>query len=380
MKNMLLNFRARMFCLSEDEPLSVLSITVLILLDIFLLIVLFQGLDAQAKLLTQPDEYIPYVCQEIIIDKAWNENNRLDKLGNMVVDFHRSTYPVEERRVKLHPVCKELNDAIDSVKTDKSIIGLFEERDRISLLRREITRDSNKSEGQVLSPDLESLPSNTASERRFKELSIEIANIDHEINSNPKVVTLWGIINTAVSSQETIIKALRSSRFFFPIYEVLFQFLFLLPLLVVFYFWYKKSTKNRLQALLSTHLLVVVSIPIFLKIVQLILDIIPRQIIKKFIDLLDSVKLIAIWYYLVIGVAIAVSILLIYFLQKHLFNREKIVEKRIRNRVCVDCGKKLPDRDLYCTCCGASQYKVCPECSQNTYVNSKYCRGCGKKI
>jgi hypothetical protein len=380
MKNMLLNFRDRMFRLSEDEPLSVLSITVLILLDIFLLIILFQGLDAQSRLLTQPDEYIPYVCQEIIIDKAWNENNRLDKLGSIVVDFHRSTYPVEERRVKLHPVCKEINDAIDSVKTDKSIIRLFEERARISLLRNEITRDRDKSEGQVINPDLESLPTNTASERSFKELSIQIANIDQEINSNQKVVTLWGIIDKAASSQETIIKAFRGSRFFFPIYEVLFQFLFLLPLLVVFYLWYKKSTKNRLQALLSTHLLVVVSIPIFLKIVQLILDIIPRQIIKKFIDLLNSLNLIAIWYYLVIGLAIAVSILLIYFLQKHLFNREKIVEKRIRNRVCVDCGKKLPDRDQYCTSCGASQYKVCPECSQNTYVNSNFCRECGKKI
>ncbi|NLW48313.1 MAG: hypothetical protein GXY86_13390 [Firmicutes bacterium] len=52
--------------------------------------VLFQGLNAQSRLLTTPDEYVPYICQRIIIDRDWTENNRLDKLSDRVIDYHRS--------------------------------------------------------------------------------------------------------------------------------------------------------------------------------------------------------------------------------------------------------------------------------------------------
>jgi Double zinc ribbon len=368
---MLLNFKDRMFRLSEDESLSPLSILVIILLDIFLLTVLFQGLDAQSRLLTNPDQYIPYICQEIIIDKEWTENNRLDKLSDIVIGYHRETYNEVSQPGKMAPICKELVDAINTVKTDKEITKLFEERNQLLTLREEIKNNLS---------DVGSL-SEVRTNPKYIALSNQILAVNQRINANPKAIILWQVIGQSVAKQEIVIQSLRSYRYFFPLYEVLWQFLFLLPLLVLFYLWYQKSAnKNRLQGLISTHLLIVVSIPIFLKIIKFVLDIIPRQIIKNFIDLLDSLKLIAIWYYIVIGIAIGISILLIYVLQKHLFNRGKIIEKRIRNRNCIGCGKKLPAHDQHCFTCGADQYQVCPQCGQLTYVNSQYCRECGKKI
>ncbi|NLY74629.1 MAG: zinc ribbon domain-containing protein [Firmicutes bacterium] len=360
MKKMLLNFRNRMFRLDDDEPLSPLSVFVLILLDFFLLMVLFQGLDAHSRLLSSPDEYIPFLCQRIIIDRDWTENNRLDKLSKIVINYHRSTYQ-EEKTGKMHPLCKEVMDAIDRVKTDKAVIRLFEEREQLIKLQNE--------KGFLAEND-----------PKYIELSNEILEINQKINSNPKVTVLWSVIDKASVKQEELIKTLRNYRFIFPIYEILLQLLFLLPLLLVFYIWYKKSVNNRFQSVIATHLLVVVSIPIFLKMIELILNIIPEQIIKKFIDLLDSLKLIAIWYYIIIAIAIGITVLLIYHLQKHLFNRGKIIGKRIRNRNCVGCGKKLPDNDKYCFECGTSQYQACPECERLTYVNGNYCRECGKEI
>ncbi len=370
MKKIAKNLRDRMFRLSEDELLSPLSIVVLVLLDIFLLSVLFQGLDAQSRILTAPDEYIPYLCQDIIIDRNWTEYNRLDKLSDIVVDYHRSTYHQEAKPKKMDPLCKEVMNAINRVKTDKVIMRLFEDRDRLVTLQKEIKSDLK---------DVGSL-AEVRTNPEYIAVSNEILAINQKINSDPKVIALWSIIDGSSAKQEVVIKTLRNYRFIFPIYEVLIQFLFLLPLLVVFYIWYKKSVKNRFQSLISTHLLIVVSIPIFLKIIQFVLNIIPKQIIRKFIDLLDSLKLIAIWYYIVIGISIGSSILLIYFLQKHLFNREKIIEKRVRNRNCVGCGKKLPTGDKHCFTCGTDQYEVCPECNQLTYVDSKYCRECGKML
>lgn len=370
MKKAVKNFKDRMFRLSEDEPLSPLSILVLILLDVFLLTVLFQGLDAQSRFLTPPDDCIPYTCQEIIIDRNWTENNRLDKLGEIVVQYDRSTYKQDIKPISIYSVCKEIMDAINRVKTDKSITQLFEERNRLIMLQDEIKNSL---------ADVGSL-SEVKTNKKYIELSKKLLATNGKINSNTKVKELWSIIAKSETKKEEIIRSLRNYRHIFPLYEVLFQFLFLLPLLVLFLIWYKKSAKSRLQGLISTHLLSVVSIPIFLKASQFILEILPQQIIKKFIDMLDSLKLIAIWYYVIIGISIGISILLIYLLQKHLYNRAKIIEKRIRNKNCVGCGKKLPNDDKHCFTCGMDQYKVCQECSQLTYVNSKFCRVCGKKI
>jgi hypothetical protein len=137
MRKMLLNIRDRMFKLSEDEPLSPLSILVLIFLDIFLLTVLFQGLDAQSRLLTSPDDYVSEICQEIIIDKEWNENNRLDKLSDIVVMEHRSTYNQSSRPKNIYPICKDVINSLNQVKTEKFIINLFEDRDRLISLQKE---------------------------------------------------------------------------------------------------------------------------------------------------------------------------------------------------------------------------------------------------
>lgn len=359
-----------MFRLSEDEPLGPLSILILILLDIFLLIVLYRGLSAQSGLLTYPDEYIPYICQNIIIEKEWTENIRIDKLSDIVISYHRYPYKPVERQKKIYPICEEIIDAIDAVKIDTSIIQLFEERSQLKISQDEIRNNLRKT-GQL---------SEITNDQRYIELSNEIIKIDEEVNSNKNVIHLWNTIDSAMAKQEEVIEVLQDYRFFFPLYKTLFRFLFLLPLLILFYIWYRRSIESRLQGLISTHLLIVVSVPIFFEIVQFVLHIIPYQLIKRFIDLLEAIKLIALWYYIVIAIAVGISILLIYIFQKQLFNRGKVIEKRIRSRNCIRCGKKLPDNDKYCSSCGTVQFKTCPECDQLTYVNSNYCRECGKEL
>ena len=57
------NAKNRLTRTGTKEPLNFLSIIILIALDIFVLINIFQGLDFQTKQLTSPREAIPYACQ-----------------------------------------------------------------------------------------------------------------------------------------------------------------------------------------------------------------------------------------------------------------------------------------------------------------------------
>ena len=107
-------------------------------------------------------------------------------------------------------------------------------------------------------------------------------------------------------------------------------------------------------------------------------DIIPKILLKRIIDLLESLKLVAIWHYLVIALAVAAALFLIYIFQRKLFSREKLLERRISKGECQQCGKHLPAEACACPFCGFVQFKYCSHCMKPMHVHGKYCKACGK--
>ena len=77
---------------------------------------------------------------------------------------------------------------------------------------------------------------------------------------------------------------------------------FLLPLFIIFWIWNSRSIekKSSVQSLISSHLLVIAFIPIFIKVMEAIFDIIPKRLIEKILEFLVSFKLLAIWYYVLV--------------------------------------------------------------------------------
>jgi hypothetical protein len=172
---------------------------------------------------------------------------------------------------------------------------------------------------------------------------------------------------------------LRSLNFWYPVKRLGMQLTFLLPLFVVFYLWNAASIRKNhgIQILVSSHLLVVSFIPILCKIFETIYDIIPKTLLKEILDLLISLKLIAIWHYLVIALAIGTALLLIFIFQKKFFSRERLLERRIAKGECQECGKRIAAVTNACPFCGFVQFRPCPSCQQQTYVHGKHCRECG---
>jgi hypothetical protein len=157
------------------------------------------------------------------------------------------------------------------------------------------------------------------------------------------------------------------------------EMLFLLPLLTGFYYWNARSIARArpFQSLVSSHLLVVTFIPVLFKILELFYDIIPKKILKKVIDLLESLQLVALWYYLLMGLAVLAALTLIYLLQKKLFSRERLLARRIAKGQCQECGAQLRGDIAACPFCGAGQFRECSHCSRPTWLHGKYCRECG---
>lgn len=99
--------------------------------------------------------------------------------------------------------------------------------------------------------------------------------------------------------------------------------------------------------------------------------------LRELIALLQAWGLVAIWNYLVMAAAVGVALALVVLLQRKLFSRERLLERRIAKGLCQRCGKLLPGVAQACPFCGFRQYRPCAHCNRSTHVHARFCEACG---
>ena len=379
----------------DNQPLSKATLVILLFLDIFILTAIFNGLSAHTRQLSAPDDYIPTACRQMVIDHIWNPTNRLENLSQLVDNYTNSyTYRPQQALRERHPICTPYLTLLDQIKNDKALASSFDERQKAEREAQELQRRINQLKGSYDTALLEAIAQQPepateidATKAEFKQkssrlnsLKARITELETALNAEPKVAALWAKLQSSqASDRQTLLAELRSLNFWYPVKRFGMQMLFLLPLFAIFYVWNNASIrKNRgLQTLVSSHLLGVSFIPIFCKLIEAIYDIIPKQLLHKLIALLTALKLVAIWHYLIIGLAIVAALFLIYIFQKKLFSREKLIERRIAKGECQQCGKHLPNGARACPFCGYPQFSPCPACAKPMHSQARHCWACG---
>jgi ribosomal protein L40E len=395
MPEKLRQFRQRLSRL-DNQPLSRAALVVIIFLDLFILISVFDGLADHTAQLAGPNERVPPLCRSLVIDQEWNATNRLDHLARLVVayqnDPHREAVGADRRQQ--HPLCAPMVSAYEAVRNDPGLARNLQESSRLRRETQDLRAELARMKGAYDTTLLETIAGKqpvdedvgairkTMAEKRavLNERVGREALLDASIEQDPRVRELFDRVTNVSEDQRTVLRdELRRLNFWYPAERLGMEMLFLLPLFAAFYFWNAKSiAANRpFQTLVSSHLLVVVLIPVFFKIVELLYDIIPRKLLRQMIELLESLKLVAIWHYLSIGLAIVVALALIYIFQKKLFSREKLLQRRIAKGLCQACGQQLPPDSQHCHACGAAQFRTCSRCNALTHVHGRYCRACG---
>ncbi len=378
----------------DGQPLGKMALVILLFLDLFILTAIFNGLADHTRQLASPDEFIPQTCREIVLNEQWNPTTRIDHLAQLVTSYSGSYYRIDEREPERHPLCEPYLDLIGAMKRDKPLSAAFEDRKKVAYEVRELQRDIDRLKGaydttllETMAKEQQGQPAVTAIRGDFQkkaadlnQLTSQVAALEQTINADARVQQLWTRVEgLQKSDRDLLLSDLRRLNFWYPVKKLAMQLLFLLPLFAIFYAWNSVSVRrNRgVQALVSTHLLIVAFIPIFGKIIETLYDIIPHKLLEKLIRFLESFKLVAIWHYLLIALAIAAGLFLIYICQKKLFTRERLMERRIAKGECQNCGKHLPAASSACPFCGDNQFKPCPHCQQSMHVHGCYCRHCG---
>ncbi|MGA1839113.1 MAG: hypothetical protein ACMUIU_00670 [bacterium] len=318
----------------------------------------------------------------------------------MLIDYNNYSYRYDNesfektRLDKMHPLCKKFFEEVKRVAEDKELSELFIKRQKLVNDKKSFTaafRQSKEVYDTSLleeiarnNKDMAKLPSISDSiqhkENILEQLNSSISNIDKRINEHLLIKELWLLIEPGKNDyRNTLITDLNQFEFWYPLKELAWQLIFMLPLFIIFYIWNSRSISrsNNLQVLISSHLLVIASIPIIIKTLDVLLHLIPRHFFRELFKLLELFHLIALWHYLLIVISIFIAIFSIYIVQKKIFDKQRLIKKRLLKGACYVCGKKLPDGVIACPFCGVKQYKTCPVCNKDTFISGDYCTNCG---
>lgn len=392
--------------LGENEPLSFLSIALIIGLDIFVLSTLFQGMEFQSSQVPSPHEVIPYDCQNIV-DIEEEPSDYETRLIIHVLDrdteyYATDTYKYstnlinEAKNQDIDPKCRDIFDAALALRNDADVQNSTTEIENLQSQRYTLTGtiqqrqqdyDTMLLERIADQPEEDSIIEGSAGEVKAEITGQQqqVSNIDARIaalyDSIVKSPAGKNYLAAVVNNKDAINDRLTYLRYWYPLKDLLMKLVFLIPLFAFFCWFYRRSIarKSELLILISAHMLVVTVIPIILYAIDFAIDVLPFHFLKDLLELLKALNLIMLWSYLLIFLGIGITIALVYFIQKRFFSRERLQLKRIANQQCHACGAHLHHTYEYCFKCGSEQLIKCTQCKHPTFAKGKHCTHCGSE-
>ena len=381
----------------NNYPIGKAALTVVLMLDVFILMSIFRGLDDHSDQLASPYDVIPAHCRAIVVDRTWSPNNALDKIAQAIPYYKNDPdYRNPLRQLNdVHAACRPLLRMLEGIANDRSLAASLGKQLRLGTQIGQVNSKLEKIRGAYDTSLLETIAQQNSANNevaelkarvreltaKLNQLSKEQRNVAQRIVQAPAIAQLLNLIGEPLADAAADLKAeLIMLRYWQPVKRLGMELLFLLPLICAFYFWNSRSLRaNRpYQTLVSAHLLTVACIPVVFAVFELLHDIIPYRLFTELFDLLRELNAVAIWHYLMMAVVIAVAMALTYLLQMKVFSHQRLIKKRIAKSLCQNVGVGIGPQDNACALCGFKQFKSCDNCAQSTYVFAPFCRECGE--
>lgn len=389
----------------NNEPLNKVSLIVIVLIDIFILVNVFTGLDDISRWHLDPSQAYPCYSDWQNYRTQTNKN-ALDKNyeflrlslpygSNTPSSFQRTYEQAEEGNLgKVSETCLQYAERKDNInnsanqQTLKAIdqkqakISSFEQTNRnirtqydSTLLEKIAGQSRNQSINSVGAEKAkQALEQNT---RTISTLAKEISNLKSELLAKPEILSLIAFVNDEGNFRE-VEKGYQQASFWYPSIQFGFQSLFLLPLIIIALLVHNFAQRKGygLVSLISWHLLVIFFIPLLVKIFEFLQF---GAIFQFAFDIISAIfgGLLFLISYVYILLIPPIGFGIIKFFQKVVFNTKTQVARRVQKSSCIKCAKTIRHHDSYCPHCGYYQYVECKNCHNLTYEHLPYCKHCG---
>lgn len=386
----------------NNEPLNKVSLIVIILIDIFILINVFIGLNDISRWHLSPSQAYPCYSEwsgyrnQTAKDKDYDSVRLLLRDSAYNQPSFQETYQQAEvgHLGKVSEVCLKYagyKDKINSPENQKSQKTIDQKQARITGLEQanrsiRTQYDSTLLEKIANQPRDQSINGVRAEKakqtldqnnREISTLQKEISNLKNNLLTKPESTSFITFLKDGNQFSE-VEKGYQKASFWYPTIQFAFQALFLLPLILIALFAYNLAQQRGygLIALISWHLLVIFFIPLILKVFEFLQVGVLFQFLLDIVSLLFGGLLFLISYLYILLIPL-IGFGLIKFFQNFVFNPKVQAANRVQNSCCIRCAKKLRQHEAHCPHCGYYQYVECQNCHDLTYKKLPYCKQCG---
>jgi hypothetical protein len=386
----------------NNEPLNKVSLIVVILIDIFILINVFTGIDDISRWHISPTQAYPCYSewQNYRIKNTKNQDYEILKNSfpyspNNQFSFQQTYQQAETGHLgKVEQTClkyAEFKDKINNPESQQIIKSIDQKQARISTLEQtnrniRAKYDSTlleKIAGQSREQSINQVSAEKAKQeleqnnRQISTLKQENSQLQNELVGKPQSNSFLAFIKDENQFRE-VEQGYQKASFWYPSIQLGFQSLFLLPLIIIALLVHKFSQRRGygLISLMSWHLLVIFFIPLILKVFEFLQI---GAIFKFIFDIISPLfgGLLFLINYVYILLIPLVGFGIIKFFQKFVFNAKVQAANRVQKSLCVNCAKKIRRSDSCCPHCGYYQYLECGNCHNLTYKHVPYCKHCG---
>ncbi|WP_414577471.1 hypothetical protein [Anabaena sp. CCY 9402-a] len=386
----------------NNEPLNRVSLIVIILIDIFILINVFTGLDDISRWHLSPTQAYPCYSEWQSYSKQTTKDKNYE-IVRLSLQFDSNNTPSRAEIYqqaeaghlgKVSSTClqyAEYQDKINNSKNQQTIKTIDQKQVQISNFQQSNNQiraqyDSTlleKIAGQPRGQSINQVSAAKAKQEldqnnlKISQRKQEISLLKNELINQPESVSFLGFLQ----KENELIKVeqgYKQASFWYPSIQLAFQSLFLLPLIFVALLVHQFSQRKRygLISLMSWHLLVIFFIPLILKTFEFLQFGIISQVIFEFISAVLGRLLFLISYVYILLIPL-IGFGIIKFFQKIILNPKLQAVSRVQKSRCVKCAKKIQQNDAYCPHCGYYQYVECQNCHNLTYKHLPHCKHCG---
>ena len=387
----------------NNEPLNKVSLIVLILIDLFILFNVFSGLNDISGWHLAPSQIYPCYSDWKSYQTETNQTKNYETIRTIFTSSYpgsptiRQTYQQSEigHLGNVSETCLKYADYQDKIKipeNQKAVNLIDQKQTRVSTIEqtnRKIREqyDSTlleKIAGQNREQSINSVGAEKAKQDldrnngAISTLKTEISGLKNQLITKPESASFIAFLNDR-GNFENVEKGYKQASFWYPSLQLVFQALFLLPLILIALSVYKFAQRKGygLISLISWHLLVIFFIPLIFKVFEFL------QVGALFEFFFNVIKalfggLVFLINYVYILLIPLVGFGIIKFFQKFAFNPKVQAANRVQKSECLRCAKKIRHHDSHCPHCGYSQYTECPNCHDLTYKNLPHCKQCGQ--
>ena len=403
MKDFIKKFYTNNFVYKGKEKLSKITIFILIILNISILTIIYQGIDFQTKVINNPSVKFPYNCRDIL-----NNNSKIDDFNSYIYNFEDYDFKYKNiEEMLLDNRCFNIFEKINQIKDSVDIKNLklqekeflkkyYDLNTQISYLKDSYNTilfeklSNQELENSIIKDNLTAKNikekyDNLSNEiEKYKKLN-ENLYIDFRENNFVKELISYLELNKV-----SILKDIKKVEREYEIKYELIILLFLIPLVFCFFYMMRNFIKKDKYILyvIFKNILFVSLVPTFISIFSLINIFIPKIFIEKLLLFFYDINIPFVVYYVALAVAILICIFIIVFIQKRFKkNQEYIKNSKIskliayNKNICNYCENRVDYSSMnYCPCCQNRLKIECRICKNRTIKGLEFCQDCGNII